>query len=82
MLTQNRQSQQIHETGFDNVVNKKSLSSRLEVEIQAIFILECPDHGKESSASGSVGPGVAAGPSGLNIKQTHHDQGIQLLRIQ
>ena len=81
MLTQSRQSQQIHETGFDNVVNKKSLTSRLEAEIQAIFILECPDHGKEGSAIGPVGPDVAAGPSGLNIKQIFHDQGIQLLRI-
>ena len=28
--------------------------------------------------SGTVRPGVAAGPSDLNMKQTHHDQGIKL----
>ena len=42
-------------------------------------ILECPDHGEASSAGGTVLPGVA-GLSGLNIKQTHHDQGIQLAK--
>ena len=44
-------------------------------------ILERLDHGEASIASGTVTPGVAAGPSDLNMKQTHHDQGIQLLRI-
>ncbi|KAM7425299.1 hypothetical protein ABFA07_023255 [Porites harrisoni] len=32
-------------------------------------------HGEASIASGTVRPGVAAGPSDLNMKQTHHDQG-------
>jgi len=45
-----------------------------------VLIVECPDHGEASIASGTVRPGVAAGPSGLNMKQTHHDQGIQLQR--
>ena len=44
------------------------------------FIVECPDHGEASSAGGPVRHGVA-GPSGLNMKQTHPDQGIQLLRV-
>lgn len=43
-----------------------------------VLIVECPDHGEASIASGTVRPGVAAGPSGLNMKQTHHDQGILL----
>ena len=46
-----------------------------------VLIVECPDHGEARSAAGAVRPGVAAGPSGLNMKQTHHDQGIQLLRV-
>ena len=45
-----------------------------------VFILERLDHGEASSACGTVRPGVT-GPSDLNIKQTHHDQGIQLLRV-
>ena len=45
------------------------------------FILECADFEEARSAGGTVRPGVAAGPSGLNIKQTHHDQGIQLLKV-
>ena len=46
-----------------------------------MFILEHLDHEEASSSSGTVGPSVATGPSGLNIKQTHHDQGIQLLGV-
>ena len=45
-----------------------------------VLIFECPDHGRTSSAGGPVRPGVA-GPSGLNMNQTHPDQGIQLLRV-
>lgn len=37
--------------------------------------------GEARSAGGTVRPDMAAGPSGLNIKQTHHDQGIQLLKV-
>ena len=40
-----------------------------------VFILECADFGEASSDGDTVRPCVAAGPSGLNIKQTHHDQG-------
>lgn len=43
-----------------------------------VLIVECPDHGETSSAAGPIRPGVA-GPSGLNMEQSHPDQGI--LRI-
>ena len=43
------------------------------------FILEFPDHGEASRAGGTVGPGDAV-PAGLNIKQTHHDHGIQFTK--
>ena len=45
-----------------------------------MFILEGLDHGEASSACGTVRLGVT-GPSDLNIKQTHHNQGIELLRV-
>lgn len=45
------------------------------------FYSECAGFGEASSAGGPFGPGEVAGPSDLNIKQIHHDQGIQLLKV-
>ena len=45
------------------------------------FFSGCAGFAEASSAGGPVEPGVASGPSGLNIKQTHHDQGMQLLKV-
>ena len=47
--------------------------------LHLLLLLESPDHVEASRAGGTVGPGVA-GPLGLNIKQTHHDHGIQLTK--
>ncbi|CAH3179132.1 unnamed protein product, partial [Porites lobata] len=38
-------------------------------------VLHDQAHGEASVGSGTVRPGVAAGPSDLNVKQTHNDQG-------
>ena len=46
-----------------------------------VSFLECLDFGEASSACGTVRRGVASRPSGLNIKQTHLNQGIQLLKV-
>ena len=46
-----------------------------------VSFLECLDFGEASSACGTIRRGVASRPSGLNIKQTHLNQGIQLLKV-
>ena len=46
-----------------------------------VSFLQCLDFGETSTACGTIRRGVASRPSGLNIKQTHLNQGIQLLKV-
>ena len=46
-----------------------------------VSFLECLDFGEASSACGTIRRGVASRPSGLNIRQAHLNQGIQLLKV-
>lgn len=64
-----------------SIVSDIFLINQTRTPAAPVFILECADFGEASSDGDTVRPCVAAGPSGLNIKQTHHDQGIQLVKV-